>query len=275
MDMNKFNKYIFILIILICGVLAGCNNGNKPINNTEKIEQNNIKKEYTAQELEDAALNYYQENSEEHYRPGLVGSMPDEENPNIINIQLYDNLGDHNSTSDWYSIDKTTGKGTNILGEEIDLTKGDYFEEYVDTKVKFVDGTNLAIGYIIPQNEKEFKNKYFTDEEYEKIDKVSLGNDEKFVVIPKYKNAEITVKSCYLGEDGMLYDGDAVIEKHKGPLVITSEMIEFIPKFSITYEYKGGLYVVPIGFSGLDGTMDFGENSYQIEDISIYLNQVF
>ena len=271
--MKKFKIYIFIVIILICGVLVGCNNQNKPSNNPEKIDQNNIKKEYTAQELEDAALNYYQENNEEHYRPGLVGSMQDEENPNIINIQLYDNLGDHNSTSDWYSIDKTTGKGTNILGEKIDLTS--YVEEYVNTKIKFVDGANLAIAYIIPENEKEFKNKYFTDEEYEKIDKVSLGNETKFIVVPKYKDAEITVKSCYLGEDGMLYDGDAVIEKHKGPLCITAETIEFIPKFSITYEYKGELYVVPVGFSGMDETMDLGANSDKITDISIYLNQVF
>lgn len=271
--MRNFKRYIFIVIILICGILVGCNNKDKTNNDTEKTEQNTNITEYTTQELEDAALNYYQANSKEHYRPGLVGSMPDEENPNIINIQLYDNLGDHNSTSDWYSIDKTTGKGTNILGEKIDLRK--YIEKYVNNKIEFVNGTNLAIAYIIPQNEKEFKNKYFTDEEYDKIDKVTLGNETKFIVVPKYKDAEITVKSCYLGEDGMMYDGDAVIKKHKGPLCITSETIEFIPKFSITYEYKGELYVVPVGFSGMDETMDLGANSDKVTDISIYLNQVF
>ncbi len=273
--MRYLKKYIFIALIFTCSILVGCNSGSNNENtNSEKPAQNtNTRQEYTAQELEDAALNYYQENSEEHYRPGMVASMPDEENPNIINIQLYDNLGDHNSTSDWYSIDKTTGKGTNILGEEIDLTN--YVEEYVNNKVKFVDGANLAIAYIIPENEKEFKNKYFTDEEYNKIDKVTLGNETKFIVVPKYKDAEITVKSCYLGEDGMMYEGDPVIEKHKGPLCITSETIEFIPKFSITYEYKGELYVVPVGFSGMDETMDLGANSDKVMDISIYLNQVF
>ena len=37
-------------------------------------------------------------------------------------VQLYDNLGDHNSTSAWYVLDRFTAKGTDLLsGTEIDL----------------------------------------------------------------------------------------------------------------------------------------------------------
>ena len=41
---------------------------------------------------------------------------------NTVTVQLYDNLGDHNSTSAWYVLDRFTAKGTNLLnGTEIDL----------------------------------------------------------------------------------------------------------------------------------------------------------
>jgi hypothetical protein len=50
----------------------------------------------------------------------LAAAMTNEDN--TVTVQLYDNLGDHNSTSAWYILDRFTAKGTNLLdGTEIDL----------------------------------------------------------------------------------------------------------------------------------------------------------
>jgi hypothetical protein len=42
-------------------------------------------------------------------------------NDGTISIQLYDSFSDHNSTSDWYTVNPKTATGTNIRGEEINL----------------------------------------------------------------------------------------------------------------------------------------------------------
>lgn len=76
---------------------------------------------YSLEELEEKALKYYEEKT--GYKPGCVAASPDENDEDMVNIQLYDSFEDHNSTCDWYAIDKYSGKGTNVLGEEIDLTE--------------------------------------------------------------------------------------------------------------------------------------------------------
>lgn len=93
-------------------------------NNTEKNTENNNdnqtknNKEYSQKDLEKMALDYYE--AKTGYRPSGVGSQVNSDG--TVSIQLYDNMGDHNSTSDWYTINPKTGIGTNILEEKIDLT---------------------------------------------------------------------------------------------------------------------------------------------------------
>ena len=74
---------------------------------------------YSKSQLEQMALDYYEKLT--GYRPSEVSSEINEAGELVI--QLYDSTSGHNSTSDWYTIDMNTGKGTNILGEAIDLTQ--------------------------------------------------------------------------------------------------------------------------------------------------------
>ena len=46
------------------------------------------------------------------------------ENGNLY-IHLYEDMGDHTATIDWYEIDPKTLKGTNFIGAPVDLTEGD------------------------------------------------------------------------------------------------------------------------------------------------------
>ena len=55
------------------------------------------------------------------YKPQNVFSTINEDG--TYSIQLYDNdMDDHSTTCDWYTIDPKTGKGTNIVNEPVDLT---------------------------------------------------------------------------------------------------------------------------------------------------------
>ena len=78
---------------------------------------------YSNQDLGDMALEYYEKTSghSPEELDGLVsGTMTNEDN--TVTVQLYENLGDHNSTAAWYLVDRFTGTGTNLLnGLPIDL----------------------------------------------------------------------------------------------------------------------------------------------------------
>lgn len=88
---------------------------NKESNNTNN--QDDKKQTYTQTELEQMASDFYEEKT--RYRPGSVASEVQKDG--TIAIQLYDNFGSHNSTSDWYTINPKTAQGTDILGNQIDL----------------------------------------------------------------------------------------------------------------------------------------------------------
>jgi len=92
------------------------NNSNDDNNNTQN-NNGQTEKTYTQSELEQMALNYYEALT--GYRPSMVASIVNEDG--TLSIQMYDSLGDHNSTSDWYTVDMKTAEGTNIMEEKIDL----------------------------------------------------------------------------------------------------------------------------------------------------------
>ena len=73
---------------------------------------------YSNNDLAMLAMERYTEDSGE--TPSQAGAMTNEDN--TVTVQLYDNMGDHNSTAAWYIFDRFTATGTDLLtGEEIDL----------------------------------------------------------------------------------------------------------------------------------------------------------
>ena len=55
------------------------------------------------------------------YIPRIVDIEKNDEK-DMISIHLYDIVDNHTVTSDWYFVNIYTGKGTNVMGEDIDIS---------------------------------------------------------------------------------------------------------------------------------------------------------
>ena len=74
---------------------------------------------YTNDELASLALEYYKAHSGEN-TDGLV-SAAEANADGSVTVQIYRNLGDHNSTSEWYTLDRLTASGTDSAGNPVEL----------------------------------------------------------------------------------------------------------------------------------------------------------
>ena len=75
---------------------------------------------FTEDELGQAALDIYERRND--YRPEYYAVAASEEE-GFVDIQLYDQLEDHNSTADWYNVNALTGVGTDMDGNQVVLTE--------------------------------------------------------------------------------------------------------------------------------------------------------
>ena len=74
---------------------------------------------YTNDELCEMALAYYKTTTTED-TTGMMAAAETSKDGKVL-IQIFSNNGDHNSTADWYTVDRITAEGTNIAEENIDL----------------------------------------------------------------------------------------------------------------------------------------------------------
>ena len=75
---------------------------------------------YSNQELAGLALSFYRENNGAQDNQTLTSAAQTNEDGSV-SIQVYENLGDHNSTAAWYTVDRITAAGTDSSGGEVDL----------------------------------------------------------------------------------------------------------------------------------------------------------
>ena len=78
---------------------------------------------YSNQELADLALTYYKEHNGAQDNQNLTSAAQTNEDGSV-SIQVYENLGDHNSTAAWYTVDRMTAAGTDDSGNAVDLAGG-------------------------------------------------------------------------------------------------------------------------------------------------------
>lgn len=66
------------------------------------------------------AEKYYAAHSESGFVPSIIEVDGETEDGQVL-IHLYEDMEDHTATYDWYTVNRITGKGTNVLLEEINL----------------------------------------------------------------------------------------------------------------------------------------------------------
>ena len=74
---------------------------------------------YTDDELASLALEYYKAHSGED-TDGLL-SAAEANADGSVTVQIYRSLGDHNSTAEWYTLDRITASGTDSAGNPVEL----------------------------------------------------------------------------------------------------------------------------------------------------------
>lgn len=75
---------------------------------------------YSNQELSDLAVAYYKAHNSGQEGSSLTAAAQTNDD-GTVSIQVYENLGDHNSTAAWYTVDRLTGAGTDGAGTEVNL----------------------------------------------------------------------------------------------------------------------------------------------------------
>lgn len=98
-----------LLLMTTLLILAGCSSGSS---------NDEVTNGYTNEELEMMAAAYYESINGE--RPPI--SQVDHEDGDEVTIHLYEDMGDHTATWDWYTVNRETLKGQDNLGNEIDLS---------------------------------------------------------------------------------------------------------------------------------------------------------
>lgn len=82
------------------------------------VTREDIPEFYSNEELGQMAQQYY--TALYDYTPSCVGTRMNPDN--TVTIQLYDNMGDHNSTSAWYTVDRWSTEGTDdISGDAVNF----------------------------------------------------------------------------------------------------------------------------------------------------------
>ena len=115
-DTDRLQKnYVTECLYRMCGF---SDSKNAPRSWEEYLaEEENKEPGYTNDAICKMCLDYYEKTS--GYRPGIA--MVDSENGDEIVVHLFDDMGDHTATSEWYYINRKTGKGTNFFGESVSI----------------------------------------------------------------------------------------------------------------------------------------------------------
>ena len=134
-DFNKKKNLIIVLLIILLIILIIynfiekkiVNNGQNILENIENFINENIEEEfieeetneYTLEELEKMALDYYELKTGE--RPDFVSAVKNDDD--LIHIQLYDLYNGPNTTVIYYTIDPLTASGYDSEGNKVDFNE--------------------------------------------------------------------------------------------------------------------------------------------------------
>ena len=196
------------------------------------------------------------------------------------------NISDEHEALAEYEVDEHNVASDRFSNTCIDFISGEFIPidattgiDGVANNINFTDNECVAIGYVTDLNETQFIDKYFGDPltygglqyfDFRYPDNRTSGYGNKFVIIPKNKDVEITVYDCYLGEDNEMHIDNTLISKINEPFIILDDYIEYVPKMMVQFKYNGFEEMFPITFSGENGNLVLTGYEMEVKDISLY-----
>ena len=196
------------------------------------------------------------------------------------------NISDEHEALAEYEVDEHNVASDRFSNTCIDFISGEFIPidattgiDGVANNINFVDNECVAIGYVTDLNETQFIDKYFDDPltygglqyfDFRYPDNRTSGYGNKFVIIPKNKDVEITVYDCYLGEDNEMHIDNTLISKINEPFILLDDYIEYVPKMMVQFKYNGFEEMFPITFSGENGNLVLTGYEMEVKDISLY-----
>ena len=184
-----------------------------------------------------------------------------DEDDGSVTIHLYDIFDGHTATYDWYYIDKKTGKGTNLIGDDIDLYEEptEMWDPEVEQRNELKDNDCFCgivyLGNIMPQiNEYHNENVYLREmfSQSGVLDKFGyiLGElpeenwastelgEELYLVIPRQTEACVKVTQYDFENDREL--GNIYSSYNGSPFLLKCNYSDISSDVKITVTDNGG-----------------------------------
>lgn len=184
----------------------------------------------------------------------------------------------------YYRFDEDTGYALDMnSGVVVDFLKGETVEVDMtqDNNFTFSDNQILAIGYVNDFNEEEFICQNFVSRD--KYDMLSVyyfraeenreeetGN--KFVFFPKTTDVKLTFYRCHADENGELKLDDCLLSNTIGNFMVIDDYLaeSTTPEVAVKLCYQGYEDIIPISFSGMDGTLALTGHEEEVRDVTVY-----
>lgn len=155
-------------------------------------------------------------------------------------IQIYQNLGDHNSTAAYYSVDRFTGEGQSSDGTDVDLTNGtmDVDVFYGDSETKLPSDTIFLTLDELVYAEPVVMQMLSTVTQFQVVTLEYVENGDSY----GFQVAEILYEAVAMSRDNAV--------------VLFAEVPENIPDVGLIYKDRNGeKHLYALMYSGLDGSV--------------------
>ena len=249
---------------------------------------------YNTDELKDMAAYRFMQDNGGYAMFTKYGEV--QQSDGLVKLSLYDCSRDDKGLIGCYTVDRYTGKGTDINGSEIELARfeGETYEPFFWQKTGMsMSGSMLGvryIGYVDPEsNDARINDVYFNDLFYktglcyecnyywnaETTRFVPTKDGQEFYfVIPYDSNATVVVKEMKMDDaTATLVEGDEIYhsENDGEPFLLKCNVSEIMPdvKVIVTDSQGNTLEWLP-GISGKDGSVVTSAEGGKVQDFTNY-----
>ena len=163
-----------------------------------------------------------------------------------------------------------------ISGDVFEIESGE--NEVIIYPVKdlseyFTDNICLGIASITTENEAATAEKYCND--YDMITRYNFNNDEdyiaRFLIIPKDDTVSYDLYSVKITDEGTVETEFVIDQDIKEPVVFTYDNYEStMPQYGIVLKSNGFQDLIPLSFSGYDGSLALSGHESEVIDLTIY-----